>query len=77
LGYGVSARRECRNGRPDRSLATHQASGTDDIAPWRRLVLRQMFRGAALTPGKNELAFVVMQFNHEEEVELRHDGSSR
>jgi hypothetical protein len=36
-----------------------------------------MFRGAALTPGKNELAFVVMQFNHEEEVELRHDGSSR
>jgi hypothetical protein len=33
--------------------------------------------GLALTLRKNELAFVVMQFDHEKEVELRHDGSSR
>jgi hypothetical protein len=30
-----------------------------------------------LTPGKNELAFVVMQCDHEKEMELRDAGSSR
>jgi hypothetical protein len=31
--------------------------------------------GLALTPGKDELGFVVMQFHHEKEVDLRQNGS--
>ena len=31
----------------------------------------------AFTRGINEPTFVVMQFDHEKEVELRHDGSPR
>ena len=77
MGYGVSARGECRSGRPDSSLSTHHAGGANDIGLWRRLVLRQMRRGLASTLGNSELAFVVMQFDHEEKVQLRHEGSSR
>jgi hypothetical protein len=36
-----------------------------------------MRRGLASTLGNSELAFVVMQFDHEEKVQLRHEGSSR
>lgn len=39
------------------------------------MTLRQLCRGLALTPGKEELGFVVMQFHHEKEVDLRQDGS--
>ena len=41
----------------------------------RRLVLGQMRCDLALTLGKNELAFVVMQFDHEKEVNLGQNGS--
>jgi hypothetical protein len=36
--------------------------------------LRQFCRGLALTAGKEEWGFVVMQFHHEKEVELRQHG---
>jgi len=38
-------------------------------------MLRQLRRGLALTAGKDELGFMVMQFHHEKEVGLRHYGS--
>jgi len=37
--------------------------------------LRQSYRGLALNAGKDELGFVVMQFDHEKEVDLCHQGS--
>jgi hypothetical protein len=36
--------------------------------------LRQLCRAFALTAGKDELGFVVMQFHHEKEVHLRQNG---
>jgi hypothetical protein len=33
-----------------------------------------LYRGLALSAGKDELGFVVVQFHHEKEVELRQHG---
>ena len=77
MGYGVSARWECRSGRPHSSLATHHASRANNIALLCPLVFGLMRCGLALTLGGDEPAFVVMQFNHEKEVELRQDSGPR
>jgi hypothetical protein len=37
--------------------------------------LCQFCSGFALTAGKHEWGFVVMQFHHEKEVDLCHNGS--
>jgi len=37
--------------------------------------LRQLYRGLALAAAEDELGFVVVQFHHEKELDLRQNGS--